>query len=299
MIEPPFVDVILPYYGDHPQFRDAVRSVLAQSDPHWRLICVDDAHPTSTAERWIAELGDPRVQHLRNEQNLGVARNFARCLQLASAPWVMIMGSDDRMRPGHLAAIRSRAAARDDIDIVQSGVVVIDEDDRPVLPLADRIKKMVRPRVHGRERLLRGEELAASLTRADWAYFPSLAWRTERAQHLGFREEYAIALDLGLLLDVAIDGGAMLVHDDETFEYRRHRASVSMTAARTGERFAQERRFFLDYAARFRAIGWSRSARIARWHLISRLNAASELPGALRSGGVAAGRRLLAHALLP
>ena len=295
----PGIDVILPYFGDHPQFRDAVRSVLAQTDPDWRLICVDDAHPQSSARDWVESLGDPRVSHLRNESNLGVAGNFSHCLALATAPWVMIMGSDDRMLPTHIETLRRRLSLREDVDIVQGGVTVIDENDRPVLPLADRIKALLRPRVRGEERILDSEELATSLTRADWAYFPSLAWRTERAQRLGFREEYAIALDLGLLLDVAIEGGRMLLHDEQTFEYRRHSASVSMAAARTGERFEQERRFFLDYAQRFREIGWRRTARIARSHLVSRLNALSEVVGAVRSGGVGAGARLVVHALRP
>ena len=68
-------------------------------------------------------------------------------------------------------------------------------------------------------------------------------------------------------------------------------------AARTGERFAQEREFFLAYALRFQEHGWTRAARIARHHVVSRLNAASEVPGALlhhRDGGGAS--RLLSHA---
>lgn len=299
MTVPSTLDVLLPYYGDHPQFRDAVRSVIAQSDQHWRLVCVDDAHPTSTAGEWIESLDDQRIVHVRNDENLGVAGNFSRCLALATAPWFTVMGSDDIMRSDHLSEARRRIESRPDVDIIQGGVVVIDEHGTAVAPLADRVKALLRPRISDGERTLGGQELAATLTRADWAYFPSLFWRTDRAQRLGFRSEYEIALDLGLLLDVAIDGGTMLLHDTPTFEYRRHRASVSMTAARTGERFAQERRFFLDYAQRFGDVGWQRPARIARRHGVSRLNALSELPGAVRSGGVAAGRRILAHVLLP
>ncbi|WP_193598478.1 glycosyltransferase family 2 protein [Microbacterium sp. YJN-G] len=299
MSAPASIDVILPYYGDHPQLRDAVRSVIAQTDTDWRLICVDDAHPDSDASAWIASLADPRIQHVRNETNLGVAGNFARCLELATAPWVTIMGSDDRMRPSHLTEFRKAIEASDGVDIVQGGVVVISDDGRRSYPLADRVKSILRPRAHASGRLLSSRELATSLTRADWAYFPSLIWRTARVQRLGFREEYEIALDLGLLLDVAIDGGVMLLHDATTFEYRRHRASASMSSARSGLRFAQERRFFLDYAERFSAIGWMRAARIARWHLVSRLNALTEIPGAVLSGDLTAVSRLLVHVFRP
>lgn len=299
MKSPVMFDVLLPYYGDHPLFRESVMSVLAQTERDWRLICVDDAHPSGSARGWVESLGDPRIVHVRNDSNLGVAGNFSRCLELTSAPWFTMMGSDDIMRPEHLSEARRRLVGRDDVAIVQGGVLVIDDAGTPVKPLADQVKALLRPQVTADERILRDQELAASLTRADWAYFPSLIWRTDQAKRLGFRSEYAIALDLGLLLDVAIDGGAMLLHDTTTFEYRRHRASVSMTAARTGERFEQERRFFLDYAQRFQQIGWKRPARIARRHSVSRLNALSEIPGALKSGGFVAGRRLLSHVIVP
>jgi len=36
------IDIMLPYYGDVALMQNAVRSVIAQSDPDWRLTVVDD-----------------------------------------------------------------------------------------------------------------------------------------------------------------------------------------------------------------------------------------------------------------
>ena len=114
-------------------------------------------------------------------------------------------------------------------------------------------------------------------------YFPAIAWRRSAAARFGFRPGLDVAQDLALALDLAMDGGALVVDQAVEFEYRRHAGSVSSWRAVDGSRFLEEQSFFADVAQRFRAHGWHRAARAARWHLSSRLNALSRIPGALRS----------------
>jgi len=78
----PTVELLLPFYGDAGQLREAVDSILAQDDPHWRLTVIDDAYPDPTAAAWIGELDDERVRLLRNETNLGVSGSFQRCVNI-------------------------------------------------------------------------------------------------------------------------------------------------------------------------------------------------------------------------
>jgi hypothetical protein len=74
---------------------------------------------------------------------------------------------------------------------------------------------------------------------------------------------------------------------------------VSSTRAHDGTRFAEERAFFAEAAARFDALGWPRAARAARWHLTSRLHALRTLPGLLAAGHLDAARAGLRGALTP
>lgn len=286
------IDVMLPFYGDAQHFREAVDSVRSQTYPHWRLVCVDDAYPSNDAADWLAGLDDPRITYLRNEQNLGVARNFNRCLSLVEASHFVMMGGDDQMLPEFLAVLDRVRRSHPSADVIQCGVDVIDAEGVGYLPLADRVKAAVRPRADA-GLVLHGHRMAESLTVADWAYFPSILWRTERAARIGFNERWAVALDLGLLLDIALEEGTMVVIDDVVFRYRRHRASVSSATARDGVRFVQERDFFIEYGREFAVRGWRRAARIARGRVISRLNAATAVPAALRRGDGTATRRLL------
>lgn len=271
------IDVMLPFYGNMPQFMEAVRSVLAQDAPDWRLVCVDDASPHGDADAWLTGLNDPRVVSLRNPENLGVARNFNHCLALVEAPYFVMMGGDDVMRENYVSTVAAIAQQHPEADVIQPGVEVIDGEGAPARPLADRVKRLVRPSIPpGSTLTLSGPAMAETLTRADWAYFPSILWRTTTAQRIGFDERWDVALDLGLLLEIALADGTMVASDSVCFDYRRHDASFSSTTASDGLRFAQERDFFELYATRFEERGWKRAARIARTRTVSRLNALHE-----------------------
>jgi glycosyltransferase involved in cell wall biosynthesis len=277
---------MLPFYGDIALFKIAVRSVFDQTHSDFRLVMVDDQYPDPEPARWLQAFGDARVQYLRNTTNLGVNGNFRRCLELVQAPVFTVMGCDDVMAPDHLARAVAALEHHRDAAVVQPGVEVIDAAGEVVRPLGDRVKAAMAPTSPA---TLRAEAMAASLYKGNWTYFPSLVWRTDVAQPIGFRPGLEVALDLGLLTDIARGGGALVVDPHVTFGYRRHRASVSSVRAVDGRRFEEERVFFEVEAVRCRELGWLEAERAARRHVTSRLNAATLLPGALlgRQWGVA------------
>ena len=281
------IDVMLPYYGDVDQMKVAVESVVAQSYPHWRLVVIDDGYPDPEPARWFRTIDDPRVVYLRNPENLGANGNYRRAVALVEASWFVMMGADDIMGRDYLRVVE-RTVRSADVDIVQPGVEVIDEHDVVVSPLADRVKRTLAIKPGAGGRVLEGESLAASLLRANWAYFPSIAWRTTAVRQVGFRQGLDVVQDLALILDIIARGGKMMLVPDVVFKYRRHSASDSSVRALDGRRFDEERRFFVEEAERFDSLGWRRAARAGRWHVASRLNAASLLPKAIARGGSAA-----------
>ncbi|MEO9326462.1 glycosyltransferase family 2 protein [Gordonia aurantiaca] len=263
------IDVMMPFYGDVAQFRQAVTSVLDQTDPDLRLVVVDDCYPDPEPREWLMSLGDARVHYLRNQTNLGVNGNFRRCVELVTADWFVVMGCDDVMHPDYLRTVGMLARHHPTASVIQPGVDVIDEHGRPVRPLGDRIKGVLAPSF---ATVLSGERLATSLLHGNWTYFPSLLWRTAAVREVGFRPGLEIVLDLALLLDLAAGDGSLVYDPEVVFSYRRHSASVSSVQAVDGRRFDEENRFFAQEAKRFAGLGWSRAARAARMHATSRLN---------------------------
>ncbi|GAB2990116.1 glycosyltransferase [Amycolatopsis acidiphila] len=288
------VDILMPYYGDDELMRTAVRSVLAQGDPRWRLTVVDDGAVPGVPE-WFAGLGDERVRYLRNARNLGVTGNFNKCLELAEHELVVLMGCDDRMLPNYVGTVLSAHAAVPEAGIIQPGVRLIDAEGRPARTLVDEAKRRIyAPKVRGR-RVLAGEELALSLVRGDWLYFPSLCWKASALRGVRFREDLRVIQDLALLLELVQRGESLLVDETVCFEYRRHSGSESSTTAHAGSRFAEAEGFFLETADRLRGHGWHKAARAASLHLSSRLFALTLLPRADRDGTKA----LVRHAFGP
>lgn len=290
------VDVMLPHYGPLPLVQATIRSVLAQDDPRWRLTVVDDQADDELAA-WCGCLGDDRVNYLRNRENLGINRNFQRCVSLVREDLVVIIGSDDLMLPGYVRTVREAHAAHPRAAVVQPGVEVIDEHDVVSGSLADWSKRHIfAPRVRARTEL-RGEPLATSLLRGNWLYFPSLCWRSGPLRRTGFRDGLEIVQDLALVLDLVVAGESLVVDPARCFRYRRHRGSVSSEHATDGRRFAEERAYFHDMARRMTEHGWPRAARTARRHLSSRLNALASVPGAARAGQPGVLGSLVRHVL--
>ena len=284
----------MPFYGRFDHLRHAVESVLAQNDPDWRLTVVDDVYPDPAPGEWVAAIADDRVRYVRNRENLRPSRNYNACVAMTDAEHIVLMGCDDVMLPGYVERVSRLLREHPDVDLLQPGVEVIDEDGRGVAPLPDRIKRMLMPAAG----LLDGERLASSLLRGNWTYFPSLVWR--RAHLLdGFREDLDVVQDLAMIMRIVQAGGRMLLDDEVVFQYRRHSSSVSAVTGPDGTKFLQEARLFGELIDSLARQGWRRAARTARIHATSRLNALTEVPHALVARDPASARRLLRHAALP
>ncbi len=288
------LDIMLPYYGNVALMQAAVRSILAQSDPNWRLTVVDDGKEPDVPG-WFAQLGDDRVSYRRNEQNLGVTGNYRKCLGLVREENFVMMGTDDIMLPDYVATVRGVLKDNPDIGMVQPGVQVIDGNGKPTEGLADQAKKRIyAPKVNGRK-LMGGEELATSLLRGNWLFFPSICWRTEAVQAVGFRDNLEVTQDLALVIDLLQAGEQMMISDTLCFQYRRHAVSISSAQAFTGVRFEEANRFFRDVADRLDAHGWPNAAKASRLHLSSRIHALTMVPGAVKNRNGQGAKTLMRH----
>jgi hypothetical protein len=130
-------------------------------------------------------------------------------------------------------------------------------------------------------------------------YFPAICWRADVITSVGFDADFEIVQDLALTLEWVRAGAKIVLSDHVSFQYRRHPVSVSSVKAFSGQRFAEERGFFLAEAERMERLGWSTAARAARLHVSSRLHAATLIPLALRRGSRQGVKALASYAFLP
>ena len=277
------LDIFVPFWGDPEMLRETVRSVRAQTSDDWLLTVVDDAYPDPTVAEFFAGMDDARITYLRNEHNLGITDNYRRCVDLATQELVVIAGCDDLLHRNYVATVLDAHEAFPAATMIQPGVQVIDETGAAIATLTDTVKRRLAMQHHGARRLVSGEELAVSLLRANWLYWPSLVFTREALRRTGFRDGFPIVQDLALEIDIICAGGSLLIDPTLCFSYRRHSASASSATLLDGTRFDGERRYFAEAATQVAALGWRRAQRAARLHLTSRAYALTLVPKALRA----------------
>ncbi|MCR2764619.1 glycosyltransferase [Microbacterium sp. zg.B48] len=290
------IEIFVPFWGDPALLFETVDSVRAQRNPDWRLIVIDDCYPDESVPAYFAALDDARISYTRNRVNLGITENYREAIRRATTEHIVILGCDDLVHPNYLDVIGRTIAAVPHADVIQPGVQVIDQHGTPVHLLADRVKqRMLAPRGGDGIAVLTGERMATSLIRGDWLYWPSLTFRTETLQRIDFRDGLPIIQDLALLMDIAFEGGTLAYNPRLAFSYRRHGGSASQKTLLDGRRFTDERSYYAQ--ARRLAVEkrWTRTARTARWRVMSRLHAITELPKVLRGGNRTGIESTLAH----
>src|SRR3954447_15799211 len=119
----PRVSVLMPTFDQAAFLPRAVVSLLAQSFTDWELIVIDDGTPSPTAT-WeaLAPLMEDRIRYERHEVNIGVGAASNAALELAAAPLVAYLPSDDVWFPDHLELLVACLAAHPEAVLVYSGV---------------------------------------------------------------------------------------------------------------------------------------------------------------------------------
>ena len=99
----PLVSVIMPCYNMASFVSDSIKSVIAQTYPHWELLIVDDASTDATVN--IIESfsqTDSRIKFAKKKQNSGIADTRNQCIQMAQGPVLAFLDADDIWHPEKL-----------------------------------------------------------------------------------------------------------------------------------------------------------------------------------------------------
>jgi glycosyltransferase involved in cell wall biosynthesis len=133
MTQPPCCSIVLPTYNRARTLPRAIASVMAQDEPDFELIIVDDASTDGT-ERWLAGVTDPRIRVLRCDRNGGPSAARNRGLAAARAPVTAFLDSDDVFYPNRLRVPLAAFACESDlVCTLSSSVKQIRDKKQPAL----------------------------------------------------------------------------------------------------------------------------------------------------------------------
>ncbi len=173
------VTIGLPFCNDRNTLARAVRSVFAQTLRDWQLILVDDGSTDGSLEL-AQSVRDERVRVVSDRQNRGLAYRLNQIASLAEGRYLARMDADDLMHPERLARQLEWLEQEPELDLVDTGLLILDALD---CPTGQRCCKPLRV---SRNRILAGHVPvhASVLARTDWFRANRYDDRYRRAQDL-------------------------------------------------------------------------------------------------------------------
>ena len=126
--------VCIPNYNYERFLGRTIQSVLDQAGVEFEIVVSDNAS-TDRSLDIVRGFGDSRIRWQVNRCNVGFAGNLDRAARMATGDWLVMLSSDDLMRPGALAAYRGlfeRLGPAAATTIVTSTMDVIDAEDRTI-----------------------------------------------------------------------------------------------------------------------------------------------------------------------
>jgi glycosyltransferase involved in cell wall biosynthesis len=130
--EPAF-SVVVPSYDAAATIAPTIRSVLAQTDPDFELIVVDDGSTDSTPEvvERTAE-GDSRLRLVRQaNQGTAAARNTG--IGLARGQFISLLDNDDLWLPTFLESVRTAFDSAPEAGLSYTDVWILDDASKRIL----------------------------------------------------------------------------------------------------------------------------------------------------------------------
>ena len=127
---PPQVSVVMSIYNGRVDFlAQAVESILDQEFHDFEFLIVDDGSDAAIAQA-LRRYTDPRIHHVRNATNLGLARSLNRGLKEARGIFVTRQDADDRSHPSRLGRQVEFLTCHPEVGLVGTAYAVIDDASR-------------------------------------------------------------------------------------------------------------------------------------------------------------------------
>ncbi len=98
----PKVSVLIPTYNMACFLDEAIESVLTQTFEDFELIVMDNASTDNTEDIVNKYLGDVRVKYFRNNLNVGMTKNWNKCLLVANGKYIKFLNADDKLHQDNL-----------------------------------------------------------------------------------------------------------------------------------------------------------------------------------------------------
>lgn len=128
--------VAVPTFNRAALLMESLESILAQEGVSMRVVVFDNASTDDTPSV-VDTYADARLSLNRSPRNVGVLRNWNRCISLNTTEFLCVFCDDDLMRPGFLSKAMRLLEANPDVGFCFSSYELIDREGT-VIPRMQR-----------------------------------------------------------------------------------------------------------------------------------------------------------------
>ncbi|MBQ0933726.1 glycosyltransferase family 2 protein [Ideonella paludis] len=120
----PLFTVVIALYNKREYIQATLRSVLAQREPDFNIVVVDDGSTDGSAEL-VRAMADPRI-HLIGQPNGGVSQARNTGMAAATGRWCVFLDADDLQHPSFLSTLRWLAQHAPQCEMLATGAVDVE-----------------------------------------------------------------------------------------------------------------------------------------------------------------------------
>lgn len=227
------ISVICPSYNHGRYVGDFLRSMLAQEDPRWELIIIDDSSTDDNLTQ-INTFDDPRIRVVARTHNRGVAAGMTEAVALASGEIIAFIATDDLAHPRYISSLVVSFEANPNAVATYVSLERIDEQGAPF----GRQSRL--PAAWSRYELLRKSFLGPNQLPS-----PGMALRRDTARSLYLPEGVAQYSDWMWHNQILMRGDVVLL-EEQLVRYRVSSASLSFRSVGSLAREMLETRVMMD-----------------------------------------------------
>lgn len=122
----PRVSICIPSFNNGSHIGFAIKSALCQTFGDIEVVVVDN-DSSDDSEMVVQSFGDERIRFSKNSENIGMTRNWNKCISMASGEFVCLLCADDMLLPTFVARTVSMLAAHPNLGFVHCSYKRINE----------------------------------------------------------------------------------------------------------------------------------------------------------------------------
>ena len=127
----PIVSILTPSFNHEKYVGFFIDSLLAQTNPNWELIIVDDcSRDNNIAE--IKKYSDPRIKLIQHDYNKGINAAINTAFEASKGQYLSLCASDDALDKNYVEDVINTMSIKEDIGVIYYSLQAIDSDSKTI-----------------------------------------------------------------------------------------------------------------------------------------------------------------------